>query len=132
MGLDIGAGIVLGMTNTSSCRHSLRESGTDDAVIAECVGVFDFTRKNPRDDLHIGMTVRAETRCRRDSVVIAHKQQSVTSVRMINIRTETETVFRVEPPDLRFASGTCFSDLDGHGDLSPSETINKKPKTSRQ
>ncbi|CAB4671166.1 unannotated protein [freshwater metagenome] len=43
MCLDVRAGIVFRVTNTGACRHALCESGANDAVIAESVGMFNFT-----------------------------------------------------------------------------------------
>jgi hypothetical protein len=80
------------MTNTGACRHALGVSEPNDAMLTEGVGILNLGCKHPRDDFHIGVTVRTEARCRCNSIVVAYEQESMASVCVIDIGAETETV----------------------------------------
>ena len=109
---SVGAGVHLGMADTSAGAHPLGETGIDDIFVAERVTVLQPTVEHPGDDLHVAVGVGLEAAAGRDRVVVVHEQQSVTGVVRVVVRAEAEAVPRVEPTEIRMEAIAGAADVD--------------------
>ena len=86
-------------------------------MIAFAVVVLERAAEHPRDDLHVAVAVRAETRGGSDAVVVVHDEQTVALVQRRIVLAEIERVLGLEPTDVGEEAIVWLLDCNGHGHL---------------
>src|SRR5262245_54075080 len=97
------------MADAGARRHALDIAGPDDRPVAEAVLVLDGALHDIGDDLHVAMTVGAESAAGGHAVVVDDAQLAEGDMRRVEIVGERERVPAVEPIVLAAAAIGGFS-----------------------
>src|SRR5215469_2638767 len=123
----MGAGRVeLAVRDAGAGAHALHVAGADHRAVAHGITVFELTRQDVGEDLHVAVAVLAETLARRDAVVIDDPQRSVLDPRLIEVVSKGERVPGVEPSMIGVAPLGSATDLQ-HDAFSPCRSAVTSP-----
>src|SRR5438876_614623 len=96
--------IEFAVPNARARAHALHIAALHDGARAKAVTMFEATRQNVSENLHVTMPVHAEAGIRRHSVVVDHAQNTKTHVLRVVIIAERKSVAAIEPIETRHAA----------------------------
>ncbi len=95
--------------------HPLREARIDHAHGAGAVAVLELAVEHPRDDLHVGVRVRAEASAAADDVVVVHEQQPVMGVGRVVVAPKLKLCHESSQSICVWNRSVSAANVHGHG-----------------